>query len=99
MQSKYTTKEIIEKYTNKDGDFVWGVETVIDSLKPDIEYNLNAYEGKYVLTKWEIRKPTSEEIKEEYIRQQVIAESIEYLKEKKLLNRIKNFFNIIQSKI
>lgn len=95
MQSKYTIKEIIEKYTNDKGEFVWGVETVIDSLKPDLEYNLNVYKGKFTLTKWVLREPTSEEIKEEYNRQQTIAECLEYLKEKKLLNRIKKLFKII----
>lgn len=95
MQSKYTIKEIIEKYTNNNGEFVWGVETVIDSLKPDLEYNLNVYKEKFTLTKWVLREPTSEEIKEEYNRQQTIAECLEYLKEKKLLNRIKKLFKII----
>ena len=78
MQSKYTTKEIIEKYTKENGDFAWGVETVINSLTHNLEYNLNVSGGKFILTKWELKKPTSEEIKEEYNRQQTIAECLEY---------------------
>ena len=65
MQSKYTTKELIKRYTKKNKSFVWGVETVIDSLTHNVEYNLDAKEGVYVLNKWELAQPTSEEIKEE----------------------------------
>ena len=43
MQSKYTTKQVIKKYTNKTG-FAWGVETVMDSLIRNTEYELKAWE-------------------------------------------------------
>ena len=39
MQSKYTTKQVIKKYTNKKG-FSWGVNTVMDSLIRNTEYEL-----------------------------------------------------------
>lgn len=89
MISKYTVKEVIQKYTKKNGEFAWGVETVIDSLTPDVEYNLEAKEGVYILTKWNLPQPTSQEIREEYIRQETIAECLEYFKEKTLLGKIK----------
>lgn len=94
MQSKYTTKEIIEKYTNKNGHFAWGVETVIDSLTHNVEYNLNAKDGLYLLTKWDLQEPSSKEIKEEYIRQQTISECLEYFKEKNFFYRLKKFLRI-----
>ena len=89
MISKYTVKEVIQKYTKKNGEFAWGVETVIDSLTPEVEYNLEAKEGVYTLTKWNLPQPTSQEIREEYIRQETIAECLEYFKEKTLLGKIK----------
>ena len=89
MISKYTVKEVIQKYTKKNGEFAWGVETVIDCLTPDVEYNLEAKEGVYTLTKWNLPQPTSQEIREEYIRQETIAECLEYFKEKTLLGKIK----------
>jgi|TARA_R100001530_G_scaffold83513_1_gene58258 hypothetical protein len=94
MQSKYTTKELIKRYTKKNKSFVWGVETVIDSLTHNVEYKLDAKEGVYVLNKWELAQPTSEEIKEEYIRQYTIADCLEYFKEKTLLGRLKKLFKI-----
>ena len=94
MKSKYTDEEIIKRYTNKKGEFAWGVETVIDSLTHNIEYNLDAKQGVYTLTKWNSPKPTSEEIKEEYIRQESIAIHLKYLKEKTLFSRLKKLFRI-----
>lgn len=89
MISKYTVKEVIKKYTKKNGEFAWGVETVIDSLTPEVEHSLEAKEGVYTLTKWNLPQPTSQEIREEYIRQETIAECLEYFKEKTLLGKIK----------
>jgi hypothetical protein len=92
MKSKYTDEEIIKKYKNKKGEFVWGVETVIDSLTHNVEYKLNADRGVYTLTKWNCPEPTSEEIKEEYDRQEALANHLKHLKEKTLLGRLKKLF-------
>ena len=94
MKSKYTDEEIIKKYTNKKGEFAWGVETVIDSLTHNVEYNLKADCGIYTLTKWHCPEPTSEEIKEEYDRQEAIANYLKNIKEKTLLGKIKKLFKI-----
>ena len=91
MQSKYTTNQVIEKYTNENG-FSWGVNTVMDSLIRNTEYELKAWEGNYTLERWHNEKPSSQEIREEYIRQQTIAECIEYFENKSLIGRIKNLF-------
>ena len=56
MQSKYTTKQVIEKYTNENG-FSWGVNTVMDSLIRNTEYELKAWEGNYTLERWHNEKP------------------------------------------
>jgi hypothetical protein len=94
MQSKYTDEEIIKKYTNKKGEFVWGIETVIDSLTHNVEYELNVDKGVFTLTKWNCPKPTSEEIKQEYDRQQTLENHLKHLKEQTLLGRLKKLFKV-----
>lgn len=94
MQSKYTTKQVIEKYTNENG-FSWGVNTVMDSLIRTPEYELNAWEGNYTLTRWNSEEPSSQEIREEYIRQQTIAECIEYFENTTITGRIKKLIRKI----
>tara|TARA_R100000231_G_C5326625_1_gene165037 strand:+ start:1433 stop:1726 length:294 start_codon:yes stop_codon:yes gene_type:complete len=94
MQSKYTTKQLIKKYTNKTG-FAWGVETVMDSLIRNTEYELDAWEGNFTLKRWHNEKPSSQEIREEYIRQQTIAECIEYFENTTIEGRIKKLIRKI----
>tara|TARA_R100001086_G_C11768229_1_gene240124 strand:- start:527 stop:829 length:303 start_codon:yes stop_codon:yes gene_type:complete len=94
MQSKYTTKEIIEKYTKPNGEFAWGIETVIDALTHNVEYQVDVKGGVFTLTKWHSQKPTSQEIREEYIRQQIIGECLFYFKTEKGL---KGFFKKLRA--
>tara|TARA_R100001594_G_scaffold78666_2_gene113299 strand:+ start:3894 stop:4181 length:288 start_codon:yes stop_codon:yes gene_type:complete len=81
--TKLTVKKRIKKFSNKDG-FAWGVNTAVEALKPDIEWQLNNHEGVFTLTKWEAPQPTSQELREEYIRQQTIAECIDYFRNNKI---------------
>ena len=83
-------KNIIETQGGID-KFHWGLETVMHKLRPGCLYNLSVSEGKFVITDWPenqwsevnqtyIEPPSSEEIHEEYIRQQTIADCLNYFK-------------------
>lgn len=90
---KITIKETIKKYTNENG-FAWGINTVMKSLAPDASYDLTSTGGTFIIDRWdsELPQPTSQEIRDEYIRQQTIAECLEYFKEntgfKGLINKL-----------
>ena len=78
--SKLTIEETIKAYTNKNG-FAWGINTVMKSLAPDASYDLTVA-GEFIIDRWDssLPQPTSQEIRDEYIRQQTIAECLEYFK-------------------
>ena len=78
---KLSIAKTIKKYTNENG-FSWGINTVMKSLAPNVHYNLNVFEGKFIIDKWDssLPQPTSQEIRDEYIRQQTIAECLEHFK-------------------
>jgi hypothetical protein len=79
---KLSIEATIKRYSNENG-FVWGINTVMKSLAPDASYDLTSA-GEFIIDRWDspLPQPTSQEIKEEYIRQQTIAEVIDYLKTK-----------------
>jgi hypothetical protein len=79
---KLTTEETIKAYTNENG-FAWGINTVMKSLAPDASYDLTSAEGTFIIDRWDssLPQPTPQEIKDEYIRQQTIAECLKYFKE------------------
>ncbi len=81
--SKLTVKETIEKYTNENG-FAWGVETAVDAVKPDLQYDLSVANGEFIINSWSLKQPTSNQIKEEYIRQKTIAECLDFIKDNKI---------------
>jgi hypothetical protein len=81
--SKLTVKETIEKYTNENG-FAWGINTAVDAIKPDLQYDLSASNGEFIINSWSLKQPTSKEIKEEYIRQKTIAECLDFIKDNKI---------------
>ena len=76
---KLSVEETIKAYTNENG-FAWGTNTVMKSLAPIASYDLTSNAGTFVIDRWEsiYPQPTSQEIRDEYIRQQTIAECIEY---------------------
>jgi hypothetical protein len=78
MARKLSVKRTIKKYTNENG-FTWGIDTVMKSLAPDASYDLTSA-GEFIIDRWEsiYPQPTSQEIRDEYIRQQTISECIEY---------------------
>jgi len=75
---KLNIEETIKEYTNENG-FSWGINTVMKSLVPEASYDLTSA-GEFIIDRWEsiYPQPTSQEIRDEYIRQQTIAECIEY---------------------
>jgi hypothetical protein len=91
---KLSIEETIKAYTNENG-FVWGTNTVMKSLAPDINHDLTVVGGIFIIDRWdsELKQPTSQEIRDEYIRQQTIAECLVYFKENTgIKGLIKKFF-------
>jgi hypothetical protein len=82
---KLTIEETIKAYTNENG-FSWGINTVMKSLAPDASFDLTSAEGTFIIDRWDspLPQPTSQEIRDEYIRQQTIAEVLDYLKKIKI---------------
>lgn len=82
-----TTQELIEKYTDETGEFIFGIDKVMDALRPNALYELSIGNGIFTVTRWDegqpFEAPTSEEIREEYIRHQTIKETLEYIRSKK----------------
>jgi hypothetical protein len=78
---KLSTEETIKAYSNENG-FSWGINTVMRSLAPNASYDLTSAD-EFIIDRWdsELEQPTSQEIRNEYIRQQTIAECLEYFKE------------------
>ena len=79
---KLNIGETIKQFSNQN-DFAWGINTVIKSLVPEASYDLTSA-GEFIIDRWDsiYPQPTSQEIRDEYIRQQTIAEFIDYLKTK-----------------
>jgi hypothetical protein len=76
---KLSIEETIKAYTNENG-FAWGINTVMKSLALNISHDLTSAGGTFIIDRWDspLPQPTSQEIRDEYIRQQTIAECIEY---------------------
>ncbi len=81
---KLSIEATIKRYTNENG-FAWGDNTVIKALVPEASYDMTSAGGTFIIDRWEsiYPQPTSPEIRDEYIRQQTIAECIEYFNNKK----------------
>ena len=80
---KLSVEELIKRFSNENG-FVWGIDTVMKALVPKANYDLTSASGTFIIDRWDSKyiQPTSQEIRDEYIRQQTIAECIEYFKNK-----------------
>jgi len=86
-----SVEKTIEALTNEHG-FAWGLNSVMGILRPGCLYQLEAKGGDFIITQWEenqwseekqcyLEAPTSREIRDEYVRQQTIAECIEHFKQ------------------
>jgi hypothetical protein len=78
---KLSIEETIKAYKKENG-FSWGINTVMKSLAPGASYDLTSA-GDFTIDRWEseLPRPSSQEIRDEYIRQQTIAECIKYYEE------------------
>jgi len=76
---KLNIGETIKLFSNENG-FSWGDNTVMKALVPEASFDLTSAGGTFIIDRWEsiYPQPTSQEIRDEYIRQQTIAECIEY---------------------
>lgn len=85
-------EDTINAFTNENG-FCWGIDTAMKALRPGCLYSLSASGGTFEIIDWTENQwneetqsywepPTSQQIRDEYIRQQTIHEFLEYLKEK-----------------
>lgn len=83
MARKLSVKATIEMFSNENG-FAWGINTAMKALVPKASYDLTSTGGTFIIDRWDsiFPQPTSQEIRDEYIRQQTIAECIEYFKKK-----------------
>ena len=81
-----TIEQLIQEFTNEQG-FQFGIDIVMKSLRPDALYCLSAEGGTFNIVEWdesnELPAPSSQEIRDEYIRHQTIKEFLEYLEQAK----------------
>ena len=79
MIRKLSIEATIKRYTNENG-FAWGIDTVMKSLAPNVSHDLTSAGGTFIIDRWDssLPQPTSQQIRDEYIRQETIAECIEY---------------------
>lgn len=88
-----TVQEIIDKFSSEDGSLQWGINTAMQSIRPGCLYAISAGNGQFEVVDWPenqwsdttqsyVEAPTPQEIRDEYIRQQTIAECLEYFKQK-----------------
>ena len=85
MVRKLSVKATIEMFSNENG-FAWGIDTAMKALVPKASYDLTSAGGTFIIDRWDsiFPQPTSQEIRDEYIRQQTIAECIDHLKKNKI---------------
>lgn len=87
-----TIEELIIQNTDENG-FQWGIETAMKSLRPNCQYGISCSGGNFEVVNWPdnqwceitqsyLQPPSSQELRDEYIRHKTISEFLEYLKEK-----------------
>lgn len=78
-------EELIQEFSNEQG-FQFGIDIVMKSLRPNSLYCLSASGGTFEIIDWdesnELPAPTSQEIRDEYIRHKTIKEFLDYLETK-----------------
>ena len=81
-----TIDQLIKEFSNEQG-FQFGIDIVMKSLCPNALYGLSASGGTFEIVSWdesnELPAPSSQEIRDEYIRHQTIKEFIEYIEQNK----------------
>ena len=81
-----TIEELIKEFSNEQG-FQFGIDIVMKSLRPGALYSLSASGGTFEIVSWDETNtepaPSSQEIRDEYIRHQTIKEFLEHLEQNK----------------
>ena len=79
-----TIDKLIEKFSNENG-FQFGLDIVMESLRPNALYEISCANGEFSITRWddsnELPMPSSQEIRDEYIRHKTIKEFLNYINE------------------
>jgi hypothetical protein len=90
--AKMTIEELIKEFSNEQG-FQFGIDIVMKSLRPGALYGLSASGGAFNIVSWDESNtepaPTSQEIRDEYIRHQTIREFIDLLETQKAKKKTK----------
>lgn len=87
-----TIEELITLNTNENG-FQWGIETAMKSLRPNCHFAISCSGGNFEVVDWPdnqwceitqsyLQPPSSQELRDEYIRHKTIAECLEFFKGK-----------------
>lgn len=87
-----TIDQLLNNFSNEEG-FQWGLDTTMKSLRPGCLYDIESKCGNFTITSWPenqwsdetqsyIEPPSSQEIRDEYIRQKTISECLEYFRRK-----------------
>jgi len=86
-----TIEQLINKFSNEQG-FQFGIDIVMKSLRPNALYSLSAENGTFEIISWdesnELPAPSSQEIRDEYIRHKTIKEFLWYLQSIEQMRRI-----------
>ena len=85
-----TIEQLIQEFSNEQG-FQFGIDIVMKSLCPNALYCLSAEGGTFKIVSWdetnELPAPTSQEIRDEYIRHQTIKEFLDFIEQQKYIRR------------
>jgi len=86
-----TIEQLIQEFSNEQG-FQFGIDIVMKSLRPNALYCLSASGGTFEIVSWdesnELPPPSSQEIRDEYIRHKTIKEFLWYLQSIEQMRRI-----------
>ena len=81
-----TIEQLIQEFSNEQG-FQFGIDIVMKSLRPNALYCLSASGGTFTIVEWdesnELPAPTSQEIRDEYIRHKTIKEFLDHIEQSK----------------
>lgn len=85
-----TIEQLIKEFSNEQG-FQFGIDIVMKSLRPNALYGLSASGGTFEIVSWdesnELPPPSSQEIRDEYIRHKTIKEFLEYIEQNEDIRR------------
>jgi hypothetical protein len=83
--------ELLNEFSNEQG-FQFGIDIVMKSLRPNALYSLTANNGNFEIISWDksnkLPPPSSQEIRDEYIRHKTIKEFLNYLEKNKEIKEI-----------